>query len=93
MSETPKKKPAKSTPAKKQAQKKTAAPKGTGKPGRPKKVVDPQPKVISKDVEEFLDELERIVAEEEKLPESNVVIHADEVKKPSLRKRMLKWFK
>jgi hypothetical protein len=93
MSETPKKKPAKSTPAKKQAQKKSANPKGTGKPGRPKKVVTPEPKVISKDVEEFLDELERVVAEDSVSSENDVVIHATSVKKESLRKRMLKWFK
>lgn len=89
MSDTPKKK----TPAKKQAQKKTAPAKGTGKPGRPKKVVAQEPVVASKDVEEFLDELEKVVSEGQPSPESDVVIHATDVKKPSLRKRMMKWFK
>lgn len=94
MSDTPKKKaPAKSTPAKKQAQKKTAPAKGTGKPGRPKKVVAQEPQVIAKDVEEFLDELERVVTEDVKSAVNEVVIHADNIKKSSLRKRMLKWFK
>ena len=89
MSDTPKKK----TPAKKQAQKKTAPAKGTGKPGRPKKAVAQEPQVIAKDVEEFLDELERVVAEEPATQGNEVVIHATDVKKPSLRKRMMKWFK
>jgi hypothetical protein len=98
MSDTPKKKPAKSTPAKKQAQKKPASAKsatgkGTGKPGRPKKVVEAKPETISKDVEEFLDELERVVAEEEATSKNDVVIHANDIKKISLRKRVLKWFK
>lgn len=89
MSDTPKKK----APAKKQAQKKAAPVKGTGKPGRPKKVLAEEPKVVAKDVEEFLDELDRVVTEDASAKNSEVVIHADDVKKPSLRKRMLKWFK
>lgn len=94
MSDTPKKKtPAKATPAKKAAPKKTATTKGTGKPGRPKKVVAQEPQVIAKDVEEFLDELERVVAEKEVSAGSDVVIHATDVKKKSLRQRMMKWFK
>ena len=92
MSETPKKKPAKSAPAKKQVQKK-ATPKGTGKPGRPKKAVAPKPEVIAKEIEEFQDELQRIVEAKASTPENDVVIHASTVKKESLRKRMMKWFK
>ena len=97
MSDTPKKKTSKSTPAKKQAQKKPATAKGTGKPGRPKKVVAPtpdvEPKKVSESIDEFIDELQRIVEEDQPKQASDVVIHADNVKKPSLRKRMLKWFK
>lgn len=93
MSDTPKKKtPAKSTPAKKQAPKKAASPKGTGKPGRPKKVVD-KVEAVAKDVEEFLDVLEEIASDDKPKAGKNVVIHANSVKKRSLRERMLKWFK
>lgn len=83
MSDTPKKK----APAKKQAQKKTAPSKGTGKPGRPKKV---QPANIEAKPKPEVDASPK----EEQTPETNqVVIHANDVKKPSLRKRMLSWFK
>ena len=89
MSDTPKKK---TTPAKKQAQKKTASPKGTGKPGRPKKEVAPKPEVAPKVEKEEITTTD-FIAEPAKAPEKEVVIHATNVKKPSLRKRMLKWFK
>lgn len=97
MSDTPKKKTSKSTPAKKQAQKKPAQPKGTGKPGRPRKVVEPKPEVTIKevvaDVEQFLDQIERVVDEQVTKVQDNVVVHAESIKKISLRKRMMKWFK
>lgn len=89
MSETPKKKtPAKSAPAKKQATKKSAPSKGTGKPGRPKKIVAEKVEAVAKDVDEFLEVLDELVDEGR-----DVVIHANSVKKRSLRERMLKWFK
>lgn len=94
MSDTPKKKTTKPVAAKKKQAQKSAQPKGTGKPGRPRKVVEPkpEPKEVHKDIQEFVDELDRIV-KEEATPEKEVVIHPESVKKPSLRKRMLRWFK
>jgi len=87
MSETPKKK----TPAKKQAQKKPATPKGTGKPGRPKKVVsstvEPKPKAEETATKQTTSDPKPAPQKEQ------VVIHATSVKKRSLRERMMKWFK
>lgn len=93
MSETPKKKASKSTPAKKQAQKKAT----TGKPGRPRKVVEPTPETVAKEeakvAEKATEEVTQSIVEEKVASANEVVIHAESVKKPSLRKRMLKWFK
>lgn len=81
MSDTPKKKNPSKAPAKK-----TSTKSGTGKPGRPKKVATPPAEVKVK-------EETPIVAEPKPDPAPKVVVHANDVKKPSLRKRMLSWFK
>jgi hypothetical protein len=93
MSETPKKKtPAKKAPAKKQGTKGTAPKKTTtGQRGRPRKVVATTD--VSDKVEATLD---NALARAEKVIDKvadEVIIRANDVKKISLRKRMLKWFK
>lgn len=89
MSETPKKKTTKPTPAKKQAQKKTT----TGKPGRPRKVAEPTPDAPAKQEIKSEEKVVEEVKASTPAPANEVVVHASNVKKPSLRKRMLKWFK
>jgi hypothetical protein len=82
MSETPKKKaPAKKAPAKK------ATP---AKRGRPPKAVAPKPEITTTDsIEESPKVVEPTLAQKK----DPVVVRANDVKKASLRKRMLKWFK
>ena len=98
MSETPKKKTSakKAQPAKKQGAKGTAASKTPAKRGRPKKVVATAGEAASKiedAAESFVDELVREAEEAIDRVADEVIIRANDVKKISLRKRMLKWFK
>lgn len=100
-SNTPKKKqPAKKPAAKKPAQKKAAPAKSGGaKRGRPPKQ---KPQVF--EIDEFIDELNRLTEEAalevaDKVDDAvdkaadSVVVFANDVKTKSLRDRMLKWFK
>lgn len=98
MSDTPNKKPAKKAQPKKAQPKPTASSKQPAKRGRPPKKAQPKveakPKEVASDIEEFLDELERVVASEPvDRDEDSVVVRTNDVKSASLRKRMLKWFK
>lgn len=102
MSEAPKKKtPAKKQPQKKAAPKKPAAAKpGTAKRGRPKKVVVDAVSPVHEGIDEFMNALERSVDELEQTVDAaidraadEVIIRAKDIKKRSLRERMLKWFK
>lgn len=97
MSDTPNKKPAKKAQPKKAQPKPTASSKQPAKRGRPPKKAQPKveakPKGVASNVEEFLDELERIVASEPVDHEDSVVVRTNDVKSASLRKRMLKWFR
>lgn len=93
MSDTPKKK----TPAKKATAKKKATPKSDApaKRGRPPKQVAYKPDAKDGDGDGLVQDgtpFERMVAPKEE-PKNPVVIHANDVKKASLRKRMMAWFK
>jgi len=95
----PKKKPAKKTPAKKAPAKKVAAkPKAApakqgAQRGRPRKKIEDIPDKVFATADEFVDELVREADEAVDAVLDQVIIRANDVKKKSLRDRMLKWFK
>lgn len=104
-SNTPKKKaPAKkATPAKKTAAKKDAPKKAPAKRGRPPKAksveqivtdaVEDAVTPIVNEAESFIDELIGDAVEMLEEATDSVVIRANDIKKASLRKRVLAWFK
>lgn len=105
MSDTPKKKaspakvpakkkaPAKKPgiPAKKPSAKKVAPPKTGAQRGRPRKVIIDD-SLVHESVDAMLDALDEAEKVIDKVADS-VIIRANDIKKKSLRERMLKWFK